>query len=1013
MPPRTGWWYVFGSATFIAFVLQVVTGIALATAYVPSSGQAYDSLRFISEQALLGRFLRGMHYFGASAMVLLIGIHVSRTYWMAAYKFPRELSWLSGAVLLLLTLALAFTGQLLRWDQNAVWSVIVGAAQAGRMPIVGGELARFLLAGDTIGGATLSRFFAFHVFFIPALVFALVGPAPDAGAAPRDQRTAPRRPAGGSRHLPRALPGDAQAGRRAVLARRRLARRGLRRRDGGDGGAPRDRGGPAGPGLAARSQHPARPIPGPTGTCCGTSRCWRWRRSTSRASSSSWGRWSSAPSCCWCRCSTAASGACAGAPGRPCSWCSSGPPSPPSGTPGSGPTWSPDFSAKPLPASVLGNATPADVEGARLFHAKGCEFCHAIEGYGGKRGPDLTVVGRRMTPRPDRRPDHQRQPQHAGLHPDAAPGRGADAFRVSGPAAVGGSSRAMTARRDGQPSGAPGCPRASDRLSAPAPSPTQRGPPREPLRPQRDSRRAPRSPTLPHHRALRRRLHRAGPRLDGGHLQRGGPGAGAAAPVPRPRADRHRLPDHARTSTPVRSRRSTTSISRGSPPACPSSRPSASDTGLLALPNRGVQVDLKRASGNLFPMLGRHRPPRPPDSARGRRHRPGAGRGAERGVLAGAVRRGPGHRGPRHPARRRLPHGGRHPCPRRFGVPHGAQVARAQVWVPMRFSEEERGWRNNNFLLVMGRLRDGATPASAQAELARLFDGIVAEHPDLRGEGLRVLPLQAEGTRAVRAPLLLIFAAAAIVLLIAAVNVASLLLARGVQRSREVAIRTALGGTRVQVMRPAMLETVVLTDGRPGARHRARLARRAVDRRHGGPAPAPARRARDQHPDRRLRDGAGAARRPARGADAGLARRRGRSARCAPRRARRRDRRRAPPAARRAGGGRGGPLAGAADRRRAGAARLRGAAGAGAGIRPRPGSSPFRRRSRPTAIPTLPRCDGTSSRRSPRSARCPGSRRRRRSRCFPTIAGAGTSTSGTRASRTTTRAGSRWWRTGS
>src|SRR5258705_10382488 len=107
---------------------------------------------------MLVRFLRGMHYFGASAMVLLIGIHVSRTYIMAAYKFPRELNWLTGAVLLLLTLALAFTGQLLRGDQNAVWSVIAGAARAGRMPVGGRDVARFSRAGGPVGRATRGRF---------------------------------------------------------------------------------------------------------------------------------------------------------------------------------------------------------------------------------------------------------------------------------------------------------------------------------------------------------------------------------------------------------------------------------------------------------------------------------------------------------------------------------------------------------------------------------------------------------------------------------------------------------------------------------------------------------------------------------------------------------------------------------------------------------------------------------------------------------------------------------------
>lgn len=175
VPRSVDWWYVLGSATLVAFIVQVITGVALAFVYVPSPDAAYDTLRFITEGETLGSVVRGIHYWGSSAMVILIAAHMAHVFLIGAFKFPREMNWLTGSVLLVLTIGMAFTGQLLRWNQDAYWAVVVAAQQVGRFPLIGESLAYLLVAGQTVGGQTLTRFYATHVFLIPAVMFLLIG----------------------------------------------------------------------------------------------------------------------------------------------------------------------------------------------------------------------------------------------------------------------------------------------------------------------------------------------------------------------------------------------------------------------------------------------------------------------------------------------------------------------------------------------------------------------------------------------------------------------------------------------------------------------------------------------------------------------------------------------------------------------------------------------------------------------------------------------------------------------
>jgi ubiquinol-cytochrome c reductase cytochrome b subunit len=394
--PTKGWFYIFGILTLTAFILQVVTGIALALAYVPSTADAYNTLQFISHDNF-GRVLRGMHYFGASAMIIFITFHMARVFLTGSFKFPREMNWVSGVILLLLTIIMAFTGQLLRWDADGVWTVVVAAEQAGRTPWIGGPIAHFVLAGRNVGAATLSRFFAYHVFFIPAAIFAVVGlhlylilhngisEPPEAGRPvdPHSYRAwykdlvekygRPYFPDAAWREMVAAFLLIGTIGLLALIV------------------GPKALGKPPNPvdvNVVPRPDWFLIPYYALLATINPALEAWVIILFPfvffmvlflvpflfNRGERSPWRR----P---WAVGVVIAGALSVGA----------------FFVIGNQAPWSPRFNTQPLSAQAVGATTPAAARGAQLFYSKGCQYCHAVEGHGGIRGPDLTHAASRLT----------------------------------------------------------------------------------------------------------------------------------------------------------------------------------------------------------------------------------------------------------------------------------------------------------------------------------------------------------------------------------------------------------------------------------------------------------------------------------------------------------------------------------------------------------------------------------------------------------------------------------------
>lgn len=397
VPRDARWWYVFGSATLTAFFVQVVTGVCLAMFYVPGGDQAYESLKYISETATFGSVVRGMHYYGASAMVVLAVIHMVQVYLHATYKYPRELNWMSGVVVLFVVLGMAFTGQLLRWDANGVWSVTVAAEMAGRAPLVGPKISELIMGGTTVGGSTLSRFFVIHVFVLPGLIFAGVGlhllllfrhgvsemPKPDQPVDPETykQEYEKRLEQTGVPFWPNAMWRDVVFST-IIVAVILVCAVFL-------GPPPLDH--PPDP-----SSIDANPMP--------DWYFWWYFAVLSMlpADLETWiilgapvagfivlfllpmvsNKGHRAPS----KRPWAVGIVIAGVTGFIILTLY-----------GYHEPWSPDFGVEPLPNQVVGTEDASVVKGAELVHSKGCLYCHNIDGFGGHRGPELSTIGQQLT----------------------------------------------------------------------------------------------------------------------------------------------------------------------------------------------------------------------------------------------------------------------------------------------------------------------------------------------------------------------------------------------------------------------------------------------------------------------------------------------------------------------------------------------------------------------------------------------------------------------------------------